>query len=235
MIAVRARAVGRAVAAVIVVAATFGVPATSAAQPRLEVTFSGARWDGYDLDGGRAAITGPQTPTGSPVTLFETDATIQPGPGAELRLGWRVFRGIYAEATGAVGVNAIETRVSGDIEQAPPITLSSTLAQITIEGGALVEVASLRALGGNLVPFVDGGGGYLRQVHDDRILVETGRTMYAGGGVKWRSTADKPRGLGQRLVLRADARFVSRTGGVDVTDARRNYITVSGGVGLRLF
>ena len=109
------------------------------------------------------------------------------------------------------------------------------MTQITIEGGALVEVATLRILAGNLVPFVDGGGGYLRQVHEDRVLVETGRTVYVGAGVKWRSAAVKPRGLLQRFVLRADARVVSRTAGLDVDDARRNYITVSGGVGVRLF
>jgi hypothetical protein len=86
-----------------------------------------------------------------------------------------------------------------------------------------------------LVPFVDGGAGYLRQLHEDRVLIETGRTFYAGAGVKWRSSAARPRGLGQRLVVRADARLVSRTGGVDVDDERRNYITVSGGIGVRLF
>jgi len=235
MTAIGARMCVHVVAAAIVCATALVVPAAASAQPRLDVTVSGARWDGYGLDRGRAAITGPQTPTGSPVTLFETDATIQPGPGAELRLGWRIFRGVYAEATGGLGVNAVEARVSGDIEQAPAITVSSTVTQITIEGGALVEVATLRILAGNLVPFVDGGGGYLRQVHEDRVLVETGRTVYVGAGVKWRSAAVKPRGLLQRFVLRADARVVSRTAGLDVDDARRNYITVSGGVGVRLF
>jgi len=231
----RTPTLARALASAIVWTVALIAPAAASAQPRLDVTISGARWQGYGLDAGHASITGPQTPTGSPVTLFDTDAAIRPGPGAELRLGWRVFRGIYAEATGGLGVNAIEARVSGDIEQAPAITLSSTLTQITIEGGALIEVATLPLLAGNLVPFVDGGGGYLRQVHEDRLLIETGRTMYVGAGVKWRSPAVRPRGLVQRLVLRADARFVSRTAGVDVDDARRNYITVSGGVGVRLF
>lgn len=235
MTAIGARAVVRLAAAGLVCAMALLVPAAASAQPRLDVTVSGAWWDGYGLDRGRAAITGPQAPTGSPVTLFDTDAAIRPGPGAELRLGWRVFRGVYAEATGGVAVNAIEARVSGDIEQAPAITVSATLAQITIEGGALIELATLRLPAGNLVPFIDGGGGYLRQVHEDRVLIETGRTIYAGAGVKWRSSVVTPRGLLQRLVLRADARLVSRTGGADVNDERRNYITVSGGVGLRLF
>jgi hypothetical protein len=216
-------------------AAALLAPRGAAAQPRLDVTVSGAWWDGYDLGGQRAEITGPQAPTGLPVTLFASDAAIRSGPGAEVRLGWRVFRRIYAEATGGLGVNTIEARVHDDIEQAPAITVTSSLTQVTIEGGALVEVLTLRLPAGNLVPFVDGGGGYLRQIHEDRLLIETGRTFYVGGGMKWHSSAIEPSGLVQRLVLRGDVRFVSRTGGVDIGDERRHYITVSGGVGLRMF
>jgi hypothetical protein len=227
--------VARVVAATLAGAAILVAARPAAGQPRLEVTASGAWWDGYDLGQRRASLTGPQAPTGADVTLFDTDVAILPGPGAEVRLGWRLFRGVYAEATGGLGVNSVEARVSGDIEQAPAITLTSTLTQITVEGGALVELPSIRTPAGNLVPFVAGGAGYLRQVHEDRVLIETGRTSYAGAGVKWRSAAAQPRGLVQRLVVRADARLVSRTGGADVEDARRNYITVSGGVGIRLF
>jgi hypothetical protein len=221
-------------AALVVAAATMHAR-PAAAQTRLEVSVSGAWWDGYALGSRRAAITGPQVPTGAPVTLFDSDLAIRPGPGAELHVGWRLFRRVYAEATGGLGVNDVEARIHGDIEQAPPITVSSTLAQITIEGGALVELPALPRGAGTLVPFIDGGAGYLRQVHEDRVLIETGRTVYAGAGVKWRSAAARPRGLVERLVVRGDARVVSRSAGVDVEDTRRTYITVSAGIGVRLF
>ncbi len=225
----------RALAAVFVAAIALAAPPAATAQPRLDVTISGGWWDGYDLGQRRAALTGPQTPAGSPVTLFDADVAVLPGGAAEVRLGWRVFSHVYAEATGGLGVTAVEARIHGDMEAAPAVTVSSTLTQITIEGGALVEVATLALPAGHLVPFVSGGGGYLRQVHEDRVLIETGRTIYVGGGVKWRAATAQPRGLLQRLVLRADARLLSRTGGLDVGDERRRYITVSGGVGLRLF
>ena len=93
------------VIAAAVCAAALLAPRAAAAQPRLDVTVSGAWWDGYDLGRQRAAITGPQTPTGSPVTLFDSDVTIRSGPGAEVRIGWRVFNGVYAEATGGLGMN----------------------------------------------------------------------------------------------------------------------------------
>jgi hypothetical protein len=225
----------RIIAAGVACAAALLAPRAANAQPRLDVTVSGAWWDGYDLGPQSAAITGPQTPTGSPVTLFESDVAIRSGPGAEVRLGWRLFNGVYAEATGGLGMNDIEARVRDDIEQAPAITVSSTLTQVTIEGGVLVDLPAVPLPAGNLVPFVSGGGGYLRQVHEERVLIETGRTLYVGGGVKWQSASTQPSGFVQRLLVRADARFVSRTGGVDVDDARRHYITVSGGVGIRLF
>jgi hypothetical protein len=225
----------RVLAAFVVAVAWLGAPPAASAQPRLDVSVSGAWWDGYDLGMRRAAITGPQIPTGSPVTLFDSDVAILAGPGAEVRLGWRVFRGVYAEATGGLGVNDVEARIHGDIEQAPAITVSSTLTQITVEGGGLVEVATLSLPAGRLVPFVTGGGGYLRQVHEGRVLIETGRTIYAGAGLKWRSAAARPRGLRQRLLVRGDVRVVSRTAGVDTEDERRTYITVSAGAGLQLF
>ncbi len=225
----------RALATAVVAWIALARPAPATAQPRLDVTISGGWWDGYGLGPRRASLTGPQAPTGSPVTLFDADVAVRPGPAAELRLGWRVAGRVYAEATGGLGVNAVEARIHGDIEAAPALTVSSTLTQITIEGGALVDVATLALPAGHLVPFISGGGGYLRQVHEDRVLIETGRTIYVGGGVKWRPATPRPRGLLQRVVLRADVRLVSRTGAVDVADERRTYLTVSGGAGLRLF
>lgn len=222
------------VLAALVVSGALGA-SEAAAQSRLEVTASGGRWGGYDLGERRPAITGPQAPSGSPVTLFDADVSVQSGAAAEVRIGWRLLRRIYAEATGGLGANDVRVRVSEDIEQAPDETIASRLTQITIEGGALVEVVRLGAVGGELVPFVTGGAGYLRQVHEDRVLIETGQTVYGGAGVKWRARAAKPKGLLQRLVVRGDVRLVSRSGGADIDESRRSYITVSGGLGLRLF
>ena len=61
-------------------------------------------------------------------------------------------------------------------------------------------------------------------MHEHRVLMESGRTLYVGGGVKWQSGVAQPSEFMQRLVVRADARFVSRTGGVDVDEERRHYI-----------
>ena len=222
-----------AVAALVVSGALWGSEA--AAQSRLEVTASGGRWAGYDLGQRRPTITGPQAPTGLPVTYFDADIEVLPGAAAEVRIGWRLSSRIFAEATGGLAGSDEQVRISEDIERAPAATIASRVTQITIEGGALVEVATLQAMGGDLVPFVTGGGGYLRQVHEDRVLIETGETIYGGAGVKWRSSAAKPTGWLQRFVVRGDVRLVSRSGGADIEASRRSYLTVSGGVGLRFF
>ena len=206
-----------------------------AQEPRLEITASGGRWGGYDLGTISPSLTGPQVPAGSPVLVLHGDVSVTPGAAAEVRVGWRVWRAVYAEATGGLGRHTIDASIHDDIEQAPASTVSASLLQIAIEGGALVELARLPMPAGRLVVFAAGGGGYLRQVHEDRVLVETGSTIYGGGGVKWRTSAPRPRGLVQRLVLRGDVRLVTRSGGVDTSDARRSYITVSGGIGLRFF
>lgn len=227
----RARA---AVAGAVVAAASLAAAGLASAQPRLEVSGSGAWWGGYDLGSRRPTLTGPQVPTGSPVAIFDSDVTQRSGAGAEARVGWRVWRSVYAEATGGYVSSTLEAHVTNDLEDAPDVTVSSSLKQVTIEGGALVELRPLGA-GRHLVPFVSGGAGHLRQVHEDRVLVETGTTLYAGGGLKWRPVDVNPKGFVQRLVVRGDVRFVSRTGGTGVDDERRHYITVSAGVGVRLF
>ena len=81
------------------------------------------------------------------------------------------------------------------------------------------------------MPFASAGGGYLRQLYEDRVLVETGRTVYAGGGVKWRSRPV----YGQTrwrdcLGLRTDVRLVWRHGGATLDERWHPALTVTGGV-----
>lgn len=234
MSAPRTFAVRAAVAAAVVAVASMAGAGRASAQPRLEISGSGAWWGGYDLGSRRPEITGPQVPAGTPVAIFDSDVTQRSGAGAEARIGWRVWRNLYAEATGGYVSSTLEARVTNDLEDAPDVTVSSSLTQVTIEGGALVELPAFDTAR-HLVPFVSGGAGHLRHVHEDRVLVETGTTVYAGGGLKWRVADANPKGFVQRLVVRGDVRFVSRTGGTGVDDTRRHYITVSAGVGLRLF
>jgi hypothetical protein len=68
-----------------------------------------------------------------------------------------------------------------------------------------------------IVPFVGGGVGYLRQLHDGRTLVETGSAYHLGGGADMilRSAAQ---GVVKSVGIRADARAELRSGGVAFDD-----------------
>ena len=67
------------------------------------------------------------------------------------------------------------------------------------------------------MPFVTGGVGHLRQMHEERTLSRPGCTISVGGGVKWLLFA-RPRGLVNAIGVRVDARAVVRTKGVAFDD-----------------
>ena len=69
---------------------------------------------------------------------------------------------------------------------------------------------------GRVVPFVSGGGGYLRQLDEDNADVLTGNELHAGGGLKvWFGTG------ANRLGLRLDAQASSRSKSAGFEQKRR--------------
>jgi hypothetical protein len=166
------------------------------------------------------------------VPYFVADAAIGSGRAAEVRVGWRVWRRVFAEATGGVGWQRLRVDITRDIEQAASAEASAGLTQFAVEGGLGVEIPRLSLWRDRLVPFAAGGGGYLRQLYEDRTLVETGRTAYVGGGLKWRRRAGgrSQRRLVDRVGARGDVRVVWRHGGADLVDAWRPTLAVTGGV-----
>jgi hypothetical protein len=77
----------------------------------------------------------------------------------------------------------------------------------------LFEVSAVWHFGmsssGRTTPFVYGGAGYLRELHEGEALVEEGVEIHAGGGVKWWF------GSGRQWGVRADAGISMRDGGAD--------------------
>jgi hypothetical protein len=72
---------------------------------------------------------------------------------------------------------------------------------------------------------VSGGVGYLRQLHEERTLVESGQQYYAGGGVRFwlRGRPDSARSLG----VRGDIRMNFRANGIDFENQTRLSPSVS--------
>jgi hypothetical protein len=212
------------------------VPAIAIAQVRegrLEISGSGGLAGSHTLGTEKATESGNGVPSGSPVTLFQADSSLQRGAMFEGRVGWRVSRSFTVEGTFGIVRTRLRTSITNDFENASPTVASSRLTQYTGEGGLVWHLDRLRFAHSRVRPFVTGGGGYLRQLHEAATLVETGETAFAGGGVKIQ-LREPPRGrraLLKTVGLRADARMNFTHGGFDIDEkAWRRYPTLTGGI-----
>jgi hypothetical protein len=174
---------------------------------RLEVAF-GALWIGEQALGSTTATE--TTPTLGRLPLFTTTSTLAAAPAIEGRVGWRIARALTAEAEASYGQPDLKIAISNDFEGAPATTASERVQQFTI-GGALVWSLPIRIR--RLEPFVTGGAGYLRQLHENATLVQTGRYYQFGGGVMV-LLASHPDSFLKAMGLRVDARAVIRVNGV---------------------
>ena len=152
--------------------------------------------------------------------MCETDSEVTGGSGLEARLGVRVGSMFTVEAGASWTRASVVSRVRADFEGAPGVEARSDFTQYVIDGALVARRERLAMGGGRVVPFVEAGAGYLRQLHEGQVLVETGSVFHGGGGVLvWLRTGSV--GWVERIGLRVDARITSRSGGIDVTDERR--------------
>jgi hypothetical protein len=92
------------------------------------------------------------------------------------------------------------------------------------DGAVVAHLGGLAFAGGRGVPFLRAGAGYLRELYEDNVLVETGRAYHAGGGLTlWF-------GDGRRIALRADGRVYVFDGGADLETGTR--VAPAGGASL---
>ncbi len=135
--------------------------------------------------------------------LFSTTTELASATGVEARAGFHLVRSLQAEIALSYAVPELRTRVGADSENAVPLTASESIQRIGVEGAVVLFLPHWRF--GHLVPFVRGGSGYLRQLHEGQALVERGHLYDAGGGVSVLVKA-RPRARFKGLGLRADVR-----------------------------
>jgi hypothetical protein len=148
---------------------------------------------------------------GNRATLFTTSSELAGAGGITVRAGVRITRGWRVEATASYARPELRVSLGGDSEGAAAVTAVESIQQYMIGGDVLWFVPLRRRP--RVEPFVLGGGGYLRQLHEAATLVETGRYLDVGGGVSWLFAAGRhvhTKGAG----LRVDARAVVRSQGV---------------------
>jgi hypothetical protein len=193
------------------IAALLGYPSVahgqSAKPPRVELG-AGVIWDGHQALGARAATE--TTSSGSTLALFNSSSDLASAAGFEGRLGVRVTRSLVLEAATTYVKPELRIALSGDSENAAPVTATETIQQFTIGGSVLWYVPGPPR---RFAPFAIAGGGYLRQLHAAATLVDTGRYYQFGGGVSALLTGPghlHTAGIG----VRADVRALVRSRGV---------------------
>jgi hypothetical protein len=201
------------------------VPARAQAPARkgsLELAVGGVWAGGSSLGRDEATETRNQI-GGDRFTLFAASSRIDPGGGGEARLALYLTPRIAVEAGGYVARHRVATRLSSDVEGIPDVTATEDLDEFIIDGAIAIHVGAI----GRFRPFVRGGVGYLRQLHQDASLVETGRAYHAGGGATVWLTARRP-GFFKGWGLRGDARVIVRDGGFSVGEQRRAGVVGTG-------
>lgn len=205
------------------------VPAAAAAQPvyigqttphrgTFEIGAGGVWIGGYDAGSTAATLTRPGSTT--PLTLFAIDGALRATPGAHAHLG--LFLGSRVSIEGAFQYSRpiLRARVTSDFESAPDTDVDGVVVTYLGRGSLLYHFGD-----GRFVPFVSGGGGYLRQIDDDNSDLVTAAEIHAGGGLKyWFGTS------GRRLGLRFDAGVSARNKSVAFEQKRRVVPAVGAGM-----
>jgi hypothetical protein len=141
-------------------------------------------------------------PGGGDFRLFTADSTLHALAGAEARFGVRVGRALRVEAIGSYGASDLNVKLNADAEGAAGITASERVQQFTVEAAAVLEIPRW-AIGPRATPFVSAGAGYLRALHEDRVLVDEGALWHAGGGLNLVLRQGPSRTVGVRFDARA--------------------------------
>jgi hypothetical protein len=179
----------------------------------------GVLWSqGFDLGSAAAALTRNPTTGSSPFPLFNSDTQLDPAPGALARVGVYLSRRVSLEGGIQYSRPRLSTRLSGDAEGADAVTVSETLTRYVFDGALVVHLPAFA--GGHGVPFLTGGAGYIRELHEGNELVDTGTQYHAGAGVKfWFGE------MRRRFGIRADVGVDVRDGGFDFKEGRRTVPT----------
>jgi hypothetical protein len=158
------------------------------------------------------------TPAGGSFSLFSTATTLAAMTGGELHVGVHMTRHLELFGAASFGSRQLRIEATNDKENAAAVTASERLQQFTFTGGALWFLG-----GSRVAPFVSAEAGQLRELHEDKTLVESGLVYMAGAGVSMLFAERGSAGLrlGGRAVVRSkqfllDTKRVSPAVGLSV-------------------
>ena len=187
---------------------------------------AGATWlGGYPIGVSDAQLrTNAPGATPPPFTLFSVDSRLDGAVGGEVRGGVEVGKGLAIEGSAAFARRRLSFAIANDPEAPAQAFAGESVQHYEFGAGLTWTLPRLRT--DRLRSFAAAGATYLRELHQDRTLVESGQVYYAGGGARywlWGRPGSSSRGLG----LRGDLRFNIRRHGIDFDDQARHYPSLS--------
>jgi hypothetical protein len=193
---------------------------TSGVEQRVIVSAGLAAAGGYPVGDRTFDLRRNGTPP-EPLALFRAESSFENAPGFDARVAYALSRAFSVEVAGTFSRPTLGVRITQDDETASESRSSESIGQYTVELSGLFHLPG-RPLGTAARPYVIGGGGYLRQLHEERLLVETGRVGYAGGGVHYRLRGDGSAGR-RTMGIRGEVCLVVRSRGIDFENKNRAY------------
>lgn len=170
----------------------------------------------------RAVAIGTTAPP--PSTLFTTTTRLDAAPALEATITVPITPGWAVEARGALRRPTLTATITGDAEATGTFTATEEVAEYTVEASVLYH-PPWGAMGRLGRAFLLAGGGYLRQLHDLDVLVETGTTAHLGAGARLWLAGGHGRGLAAGLT--GDVRWVLRRDGISFVDGTRSVPALS--------
>ena len=192
----------------------------------IELSASAVWFAKASLGGSSANLT---SNTGGGFTLFDASADLASVVGADARITLELTRFLAVEGGATYDRPQVKFSVSNDAEQAASFTATGEHLSQYVFDGSLLIYTPLSFANGRGRTFLSGGAGYLRQLHEGEIGVETGRVYLGGAGVKY-FFSGSGRGLVKSLGVRADARVAFTSSGFRFTDKTRHAVSVGGGL-----
>ena len=175
---------------------------------------------GYPVGDQNANLRRNASGNPAPLPLFRTDSTFESATGFDARVSFAFTRTLAVELGATYSRPRLEVTISDDMESGADVQLGEEVVQYTVDVSGLWQLPGI-SFGRRARPYLTVGGGYLRQLHEDRLVAETGRIFHAGGGVRVWFTGGST--TARAIGLRAEARLVHRSRGIEFEDASRNF------------
>lgn len=210
-------------------------PSAPARQPLIELSASLVWLASSSLGVGDANLTSNNT-QGTPYRLFTASGNYGNVAGVEARVAYHFIRHLALEAGVTYSRPAISFTVSNDAEGAAGFTAEGeTLSQLFVDASLVAYPVPAGFSRGRVRPFVEVGGGFLRELHGQTGAMsgyfssETGRVFHGGGGVRYVFRVT-PGSRIKSYALRFDARYYVRDGGFSFGESHPRTFATSAGL-----